>query len=138
MAARAARRAATFGVPDEGRAWLRPLWDRLDTLGSDGRAEVALALADAAAGLSLDWLARVETAQRSHPTEPAVQAAVGAVLVDRQLWGKARRPLELAAQDQRLAPRARRQAWRSLAQLATEEGDQARALDCLTRAAAID
>ena len=138
VAARAARRAAAFGVPEEGRAWLRPLWDRLDTLGSDGRAEVALALADAAAGLSLDWLARVETAQRSHPTEPAVQAAVGAVLVDRQLWGKARRPLELAAQDHRLASRARRQAWRSLAQLATEEDDQARALECLTRAAAID
>ena len=138
VAARAARRAAAFGVPEEGRAWLRPLWDRLDTLGSDGRAEVALALADAAAGLNLDWLARVETAQRSHPTEPAVQAAVGAVLVDRQLWGKARRPLELAAQDHRLASRARRQAWRSLAQLATEEGDQARALECLTRAAAID
>ena len=138
VAARAARRAAAFGVPEEGRAWLRPLWDRLDTLGSDGRAEVALALADAAAGLSLDWLARVETAQRSHPTEPAVQAAVGAVLVDRQLWGKARRPLELAAQDHRLASRARRQAWRSLAQLATEEGDQARALECLTRAAVID
>lgn len=138
VAARAARRAAQFGVPEEGRAWLRPLWDRLDTLGADGRAEVSLALADTAAGLSLDWLVRVETAQRNHPTEPAVQAAFGTVLVDRQLWGKARRPLELAAQDLRLAARARRQAWRSLAQLATEEGDQARALDCLTRAAAID
>ena len=138
VAARAARRAALFGVPEEGRAWLRPLWDRLDSLGADGRAEVSLALADAVAGLSPDWLARVETAQRNHPTEPAVQAAVGAVLVDRQLWGKARRPLELAAQDERLASRARRQAWRSLARLATEEGDQARALDCLTLAAAID
>ena len=138
VAARAARRAALFGVPEEGRAWLRPLWDRLDSLGADGRAEVSLALADAVAGLSPDWLARVETAQRNHPTEPAVQAAVGAVLVDRQLWGKARRPLELAAQDERLVSRARRQAWRSLAQLATEEGDQARALECLTRAAAID
>lgn len=138
VAARAARRAALFGVPEEGRAWLRPLWDRLDSLGADGRAEVSLALADAVAGLSPDWLVRVETAQRNHPAEPAVQAAVGAVLVDRQLWGKARRPLELAAQDERLASRARRQAWRSLARLATEEGDQARALDCLTLAAAID
>jgi HemY protein len=138
VVARAARRAAVFGVPEEGRAWLRPLWERLDTLGVDGRAEVSLALADAAAGLSLEWLARVETAQRNYPTEPAVQAAVGAVLVDRQLWGKARRPLELAAQDQRLASRARRRAWRALAQLATEEDDQARALDCLTRAAEID
>ena len=73
-----------------------------------GPAEVSLALADTAAGLSSDWLVRVETAQRNHPTEPAVQAAFGAVLVDRQLWGKARRPLELAAQDLRLAARARR------------------------------
>jgi HemY protein len=138
VVARAARRAALFGAPEDGRGWLRPLWERLDTLGADGRAEVALALADVAAGLGPDWLARVEAAQRSHPTEPAVQAAVGAVLVDRQLWGKARRPLELAAQDHRLASRARRQAWRSLARLATEEGDQARALECFTRAAEID
>lgn len=138
VVARAARRAAVLGVPEEGHQWLRPLWERLDALGVDGRAEVSLALADAATGLGPDWLARIEFAQRNHPTEAAVQAAVGAVLVDRQLWGKARRPLELAAQDNRLASRARRQAWRSLARLATEEGDQPRALDCLTRAAAID
>ena len=138
VAARAARRAAALGVPEDGHQWLRPLWERFDALGVDGRAEVSMALADAAAGLGADWLVRIEAAQRNHPTEPAVQAAVGAVLVDHQLWGKARRPLELAAQDNRLAPRARRQAWRSLARLATEEGDQPRALDCLTRAAAID
>ena len=70
--------------------------------------------------------------------EPAVQAAVGAVLAERQLWGKARRPLELAAQDGRLQARARRQAWRVLARLAIEEGDDARALDCLRQAAAQD
>ncbi len=84
---------------EDGRAWLRPLWDRLDTLGADGRAEVALALVDTVVpAWAPDWLARVETAQRAHPTEPAVQAAVGAVLAERQLWGKARRPLEMAAQ----------------------------------------
>ena len=76
--------------------------------------------------------------QRTYPTEPAVQAAVGAVLAERQLWGKARRPLELAAQDPQLQARARRQAWRALARLATEEGDDARALDCLRRAAEQD
>lgn len=138
VAARAARRAAQLAVPDEGRAWLRPLWDRLDTLGADGRADVALALVDVAAGLGTDWLPRIEAAQRAHPTDPAVQAAVGAVLVEQQLWGKARRPLELAAQDALLAPRARRQAWRALSRLATEEGDEARAVDCLRQAAALD
>jgi len=138
VAARAARRAAVLGAPEEGRGWLRPLWDRLEALGADGRAEVSLALADAASGLGPDWLPRVEAAQRSYPTEAAVQAAVGAVLVERQLWGKARRPLELAAQDTALAPRARRQAWRALARLAEEQADEARTHDCLRRAAAID
>ena len=138
VAARAARRAAQMQAAEDGRAWLRPLWDRLDSLGPDGRAEVALALVDVVAGLGTDWLARIEAAQRAYPTEPAVQAAVGAVLAERQLWGKARRPLELAAQDGRLQARARRQAWRVLARLAIEEGDDARALDCLRQAAAQD
>ena len=138
VAARAARRATSLGAAEEGRSWLRPLWDRLEALGADGRAEVSLALADAAVGLGADWLPRVEAAQRSYPTEAAVQAAVGAVLVERQLWGKARRPLEHAAQDAALTPRARRQAWRALARLAQEQDDDIRAQDCLRKAASID
>lgn len=138
VAARAARRAAQVQATEDGRAWLRPLWDRLGDLGADGRAEVALALVDSVDGLGPDWLARVEAAQRAHPAEPAVQAAVGAVLAERQLWGKARRPLEMAAKDPQLQGRARRQAWRALARLATEEGDDARALECLRLAAAQD
>ena len=138
VAARAARRAGQLAVADEGRAWLRPLWERLDSLGADGRAEVALALVEVVSGLGADWLPRVETAQRSYPNEAAVQAAVGAVLMAQQLWGKAKRPLELAAADPRLAPRARRQALRSLSQLATEQGDEARATDFLRQAAVID
>lgn len=138
VAARAARRAAQLQATEDGRAWLRPLWERLDTLGTDGRAEVALALVDASAGLGSDWLARVEAAQRAWPTESAVQAAAGAVLAECRLWGKARRPLELAARDPLLQARARRQAWRALARLAEEEGDDARALDCLRQAAEQD
>lgn len=138
VAARAARRAGRLQAADDGRAWLRPLWDRMDTLGADGRAEVSLALVDVVQGLGPEWLARVEAAQRTWPTEAAVQAAVGAVLAERQLWGKARRPLEQAAHDALLQPRARRQAWRALARLATEEGDDARALECLREAAAQD
>ena len=114
------------------------MWDRFDTLGADGRAEVALALVDAASGLGADWLPRVEAAQRAHLSEPAVQAAAGAVLVERQLWGKARRPLEMAANDKQLGARARRQAWRGLARLAEAEDDGLRAQACLREAAAID
>ncbi len=120
------------------RTWLRPLWDRLEALGADGRAEVALALADVAAGVGADWLPRIEAAQRAFPTEAAIQAAVGAVLVERQLWGKARRPLEQAAGDPTLAAGARRQAWRALARLAVEQGDDERANTCHRAAAAID
>ncbi len=138
VVARAVRRAAALGVADEGRAWLRPLWDRLEALGADGRAEVALALADVAAGVGPDWLPRIEAAQRAFPTEPSIQAAVGAVLAERQLWGKARRPLEQAAADPTLAARARRQAWRTLARLAGEQGDDERANVCHRAAAAID
>ena len=138
VVARAARRAAALGAADEGRAWLRPLWDKLEALEPDGRAELALALADNCAGLGAEWLPRVEAAQRAFVAEPAVQAAAGAVLIERQLWGKARRPLELAAEHAALAAAARRKAWRSLARLAEEEGDAERANHCYRTAAAVD
>jgi len=138
VAARAARRAAALGAADDGRGWLRPLWDRLEPLGADGRAEVAGALADCSAGLGADWLARVEAAQRAYPAESAVQAAVGAVLVERQLWGKARAPLEQAAGDAALPAGTRRRAWRALARLAEAEGDEARVIACCRAAAEID
>jgi len=138
VAARAARRAAALGVPADGRLWLQPHWDRIDELGVDGRAQVALALVDASAGVGADWLPRVEASQRGHANEAAIQAAAGVVMMSCQLWGKARRPLELAAQDTALESRARRQAWRQLAHLAREEGDVERAAACDRSAASID
>lgn len=138
VVARGARRAAALGRPEEGRAWLRPLFERLDSLEPEARTELALALVDVVQGAGTDWLPRVETAQRQLIADPAVQAAVGAVYAECQLWGKARRPLELAAKDARLAPRARRQAWRSLARLAAGEGDEARAASCLAEASLLD
>ena len=138
VAARAARRAAALGAADEARQWLRPMWDRLDGLDARSRGQLALALIDAAPGIGADWLARVEAAQHEHPSEGAVQAAAGAVLFERQLWGKARKPLEQAAGDMNLEPRARRQAWRKLAELARVEADPERAAACDRSAAAID
>lgn len=138
VAARAARRARSLGVAEDGRAWLRPLWERIDTLSADERAQVALALMNCAGGAGTEWLQRVENAQRNWPNDAAVQAAAGAVFVDRQLWGKARRPLELAAANPNLDATARRRTWRALAQLAAEEGDEERAAACHRAAAAID
>jgi HemY protein len=138
VASRAAQRAAAFGAADDARAWLRPLWDRLTELPADERTLVALALADAAAGVGIDWLSRAESAVAAMPTDAAVAAAAGSVFAERQLWGKARRPLEQAAASAHLEPRARRGAWRALARLAREENDEVRAADCDRAAAAID
>jgi len=138
VAARAARRAARLDAAADGRQWLLPAWESMDEIGLEGRAQVALALADAATGVGAEWLPRVEAAQRAYPVEGPVQAAAGAVLMACQLWGVARRPLELAAHDATLDTPARRNAWRLLARLAREEGDEPRAASCDRAAAELD
>jgi HemY protein len=138
VAARAARRAVVLEAADDARAWLKPFWDRMAELAEDDRRQIAQASIDALPGLGPDWLPRLETAQRAFPTDPAVQAAVGMALADRRLYGKARPALELAADHNLLEPRARRRTWRTLAALAREDGDEARAADCDRRAAQID
>ena len=138
LAARAAVRAAAFGAAEDARAWLRPFWDRLAELEPDERERVALALLDAVPGMPSEWLPRLESASLALPNDPAVAVATGTAMVERQLWGKARRPLEQAAAAGSLTPQARRRAWRSLAQLARQEGDEARAQQCERAAAAID
>jgi HemY protein len=138
LAARAATRAAAFGAHDDARAWLRPFWDGIGELQADERERIALALLEALPGLPSDWLPRLENAALALPNDPAVAVAVGTAMVERQLWGKARRPLEHAATAAGLGAQARRRAWRSLAQLAQQEGDAQRAQQCERAAAAID
>lgn len=135
VAAHAARRAVGLDAPDEARAWLRPFWERLAELGSDDRGALSEALVAAAAGIGSEWLPRLESAAQSFPREGAVAHAVGSVLVQRQLWGKARRLLEQAVTDDSLAASGRRHAWIQLAQIARQEGDTARAADCMESAA---
>ncbi|HOM13646.1 MAG TPA: heme biosynthesis HemY N-terminal domain-containing protein [Rubrivivax sp.] len=138
LAARAAARAARFGVHEDARDWLRPFWDRLHELDADERQRVALAFVDAVPGMPSEWLPRLEGAMQLLPGDPAVAVAAGTAMVERQLWGKARRPLEQAAESAGLVGSARRHAWRSLAQLAQREGDEQRAQRCTHAAAAID
>jgi len=138
LAARAATRAAAFGAHEDARAWLRPFWDGIDKLEADERERIALALLDAVPGLPSEWLPRLESAALALPNDSAIAAAVGTAMIERQLWGKARRPLEQAATANGLCAQARRRAWRSLAQLAQEEGDTLRAQQCERAAAGID
>lgn len=138
LAARAAIRAAQLDAPEEGRAWLRPFWDRLPELAREDREHVALALIEARAGVGPDWLPRLESAAQSFSHEGAVVAAVGMAFAERRLWGKARRLLEQAAGTPALPARLRRAAWRQLATLARGEADEARAVRCEQSAAALD
>jgi HemY protein len=138
VVARAAQRAALLGGADDARQWLRPFWDRLSELSREDRDAVAQALADAREGIGSDWLPRLESAAQAFGHEPALVAAVGLALAERQLWGKARALLEQAAASPALAPPLRRRAWRVLAALARSEGDEARAQGHERAAAALD
>jgi HemY protein len=138
VAARAALRAVALGAPADARTWLRPFWERLGELERDDRDAVALALFDAAPGIEHEWLPRLEAALESFGHEAPVVVAVGMAFADRQLWGKARKLLEQSAGAAGLPMRARRRAWRALAQMAREAGDEARARDCDRAAAALE
>jgi len=137
VAARAARRAATFGDSARARAWLLPLWERLAEQSREEREAVSLALARNLEGIGPDWLPRLQAAEQALPQEAAVQAVVGSAYAERGLWGKARSPLERAAAAQALAGEARRECWRRLATLARAEGDENRALGCERQAMAL-
>jgi HemY protein len=138
VAARAAQRAGALEAHEDGRQWLRPFWDRLSELARDEREAVAMALIDVCDGIGNDWLPRLEAAALAYTHEAMVIAAVGCAYAERQLWGKARKLLEQTAAATALPPVLRRRAWRQLAQLANQEGDETRARRCEQAAAAID
>ena len=137
IAARAAQCAARLGIPDQARQWLLPVWQDLAKFDGDQRDAVALALIENLPGMSADWLPHLEAAERALPGDASVQAAVGSAYAERQLWGKARAPLERAATSVLLAGGARRAAWRRLAALARAEGDEVRAARCFEAASVI-
>jgi HemY protein len=138
VGSRAAVRARDLGRPDLGRDYLTPHWNELARMDVDERAALAIALIDCIAGLGSEWLPRVEAALATHGNEPAVVAAAGMVFAERQLWGKARRPLEQTAHTATLPGRVRRQALRRLAAIARLEGDEMRGGDYERQAAMID
>lgn len=137
VVARAAERMAAFGAQAEGRAWLRPFWDRLADFTEDDRVALADGLVACMDGLAPDWLARLEAAALAHPREAAVAYAVGCALAERELWGKARLLLEQAASAPGLHKASRRRAWLLLAKLADQQSDVERAASCYREAAAL-
>ncbi|TDM09940.1 MAG: porphyrin biosynthesis protein [Ideonella sp. MAG2] len=138
VVARAARRAKALGHVSLAREWLQPLWEQMPRQEAESRQELALALVDCAHGLGNDWLPRVEAALAAHGHDAALLAAAGAVFEQRQLWGKAKRPLEQTAASEALPTSVRRQALRSLASISRSEGDEAKAASLERRAAMLE
>ena len=141
LVAHAVRRAARLGAAADGRAWARPLWDRLPELSADERSALALALCESLEGVGPEWLAPMEKAWSLAPdgaAASAVVAAAGMTFAARGLWGRAAGPLERAARAPELPGDVRRRAWRLLAQAAQGVGDDRRALDCEREASRID
>ena len=138
VVAHAVRRAARLGALADGRAWARPVWDRMAELSSEERSALALAFCECIEGIGQDWLAPMEQALSAVPADAAIAVAVGMTFAGRGLWGKAAAPLERSARAAQLPGDVRRRAWRLLAEAARGAGDEARALACQQQASIID
>jgi HemY protein len=120
------------------RAWLLPVWERMvaqtQSLGETLRVKLVRALEAGLESVDAEWLARIESAQRSNPRDPNLQYLAGMACMRRQLWGKAQQLLTqagLGLQDSNL----HRRAWQALAQLAEARDDADQASAAWKRAA---
>ncbi len=122
--------------------WLTPLWNRMvqqpDSCTPAIRERVAQALVRALVKLpaDTDWLASIDRARQSYPRWVELQYLAGMVCWHHALWGKAQQMLEQAAQ-QLKNPDMQRQVWRTLAHLAEQKEETARAQLCWKRAAEV-
>ena len=139
LAIHAAQRLAELGgEPAQVRRWLEPVWQQLverpGALADLEARRLVGALETALDALDAGWLARIEAAQQANPRDPRLQYLAGIACMQRHLWGKAQQLLAQAApklQDAGL----RANAWRHLARLAEQRGDQEAALAAWKRAA---
>jgi HemY protein len=131
----AQRLLALEGEPTLALKWLLPVWQELTRMPETGsalqrqRLVKVLARAMDAMAPESEWLARVEQARLANPRSMELQYLSGMVCLRHGLWGKAQQMLE------QVAPRItdkdlQRQAWRALAELTEQKGDNAQALAC--------
>ncbi|WP_333841647.1 heme biosynthesis protein HemY [Limnohabitans sp.] len=122
--------------------WLTPMWNRMvqqpDSCTPAIRERVAQTLARVLVMLpaDLEWLASIERARQTYPRWVELQYLAGVVCWHHALWGKAQQILEQAAPQLNNAD-MQRHAWRTLAHLAEQKEDQARAQLCWKRAAQV-
>ena len=129
------------GDPVLARTWLKPIWLQLQKepqkISKLQELKLIQTLDSSFSGADnqdeKDWLISIEAAQKGNPRNPMLQFLAGRLCLKRQLWGKAQVLLAQAApllQD----PSIRRQAWRSLAELAEQKDDLPAALQALKKA----
>ena len=134
----AARLVALRGDAALSRAWLTPVWDQMvssrSSLDDVLRVKLVAVMESGFESLDAAWLARIEATQINSPRDANLQYLAGMAFLSRQLWGKARQLLTqsvLSLQDADL----RRNAWRALAALAEQRGDEAAAAEAFRQAA---
>ena len=134
----AARLMALHGDAALARTWLLLVWEQAMQTGSvlsdSLRIKLIGVLEPGLDSLDAAWLARIEAAQGARPRDANVQYLAGRAALSHQLWGKARQWLSLSVlglQDAGL----HRNAWRALAVLAEQRGDNAAAADAYKQGA---
>lgn len=132
----AQRLMALRGAETTARGWLAPVWDQYPTLGDGLRGRFVRAVEAGMASLDGEGLARLEQIQLKYPRDAALQYLAGMACRERQLWGKARALLTqsvMGLQDAELL----RRAWRALAELAEQRGDESAAIQAWRKAATV-
>jgi HemY protein len=138
----AQRMMALSGQAETVMPWLTPLWNRMvqqpDSHTPGMRQRVVQTLSSALLALppDADWLASIDRARQAYPRWVELQYLAGMVCWHHALWGKAQQMLEMAA-PQLANAELQRQAWRTLAQLAEQKTETARAQSYWKRAAEV-
>ena len=134
----ASRLMSLHGDAAQARFWLDPVWNAMPApgpaLGDNLRVKLINVLEAGMDSLDADWLARIEAAHVSQPRDVVLQYLAGMACLSRQLWGKARQLLGQAAPALQDRP-MQRNAWRALAALAEQRGDEDAANEACKRAA---
>jgi len=138
----AQRMMALSGQAELVMPWLTPLWNRMvqqpdsHTPGMRQRVVQVLSVALLSLPPDADWLASIDRARQAYPRWVELQYLAGMVCWHHALWGKAQQMLEMAA-PQLAHAELQRQAWRTLAQLAEQKAETARAQSYWKRAAEV-
>lgn len=130
--------AALDGEDTQVRAWLLPVWERWaerhEALPDAQAHKLVRTLEASLSSIDSTWLARIEAAQQANPRDARLGYLAGVACRERQLWGKAQQLLTQATQQLTTDARLRSSAWRHLAELAEQRGDQEAAVQAWRQA----